>query len=213
MKNSRLGLLGSAAILAACATAASAAGDVTQGFYISSDTGLNLMSGVHDSAGGVTKLDPGVRWGLEAGYGIKLADQLTLGFEGESGFIWNQLSSYSTPFSGEQEFGGNNYQVPILGNVVLNYHWGKWTGYVGAGGGVDYISLNARSGADMPIVLAGSDFGPAAQGEIGVKYQICQSTEVGVGYKYLTAFSESLSGNRLSEVNNHAISLSLTYHF
>jgi opacity protein-like surface antigen len=52
------------------------------------------------------------------------------------------------------------------------------------------------------------------QGQAGVRYQLSEKTELGLGYKYLTAFSEKLGNDgRLSEVNNHTVDLSFTYHF
>jgi opacity protein-like surface antigen len=212
IKNGQLAVLGGFALLAACATTAQA--DVSSGFYMSSDAGLNLMTGIRGSVGGGSniRLDAGARWGLEAGYGIKLSDQLTLGVEAESGLIWNGLSSIQGGGM-ETEIGGNLYQVPVLGNLILNYHTGKWTAYIGAGGGVEYLSANIWSVANSPAVVAGDDWGPAVQALAGVKYQLTEQVEVGLGYKYLTAFSEKFSGDRLSEVNNHTISLNLTYHF
>jgi opacity protein-like surface antigen len=216
MKNSRLAVLGGCALLAAGATTMQA--DVSSGFYTSSDAGLNLMTGIRSGSGEI-RLDPGMRWGLEAGYGFKLADQLTLAVEAESGIIWNGFSSVKVNFGGEDggletEVGGNFWQVPVLGNVVLNYHTGKWTAYAGFGGGVDYVSANIWSEANTSIIGAGSDWGPAVQAEAGVRYQLTEKAELGLGYKYLTAFSEKLTEDtRLSEVNNHTISLSFTYHF
>lgn len=211
---SQLAVLSGFAIFAACAIPAQA-GDVTQGFYVSTDTGVNLMSGVH-TPGGTLRLQPGVRGDLDAGFGIKLADQVTLGLEGEAGFIWNQLDSVR--FDGvEYQIGGNQYQIPLLGNLILNWHAGKWTTYIGAGGGVDYVSINERSVFGAPSGPAdGDDWGPAVQGQAGVKYAICSNCEVGVGYKYLGAFSEKYAGSiqeRASIINNHAIFLSLTFHF
>jgi opacity protein-like surface antigen len=219
IKNSKLAVLGGCALLAACATTMRA-DDITPGFYMSTDGGLNMVTGIRGTASGGSNLrtDAGTRWGLEAGYGFKLADQLTLGVEVESGIIWNSFSSFTSGGS-EIELGGNLYQVPVLGNVVLNYHFGRWVPYIGAGGGLDYISGNVWSADNAATgVAAGSDWGPAVQGIAGVKYELTQKMELGLGYKYLAAFSERLGnqfdgGDRLSQVNNHTISLSFTYHF
>ncbi|MGA2750563.1 MAG: outer membrane beta-barrel protein [Verrucomicrobiota bacterium] len=211
IKNSKLAVVGAAALFAACATTIQA-GDASPGFYMSTDAGLNMITGIRGEHSEV-RLDPGMRWGLEAGYRFKLADQLTLGVEAESGAMWNSLSSIKNG-GAETELGGNTYQIPILANVIVNYQLGKWTPYVGLGGGLDYISVNlwSRDGQSHPG--AGSDFGPAMQGQAGVRYQLSEKTELGLGYKYLTAFSEKLGNDgRLSEVNNHTVDLSFTYHF
>jgi opacity protein-like surface antigen len=156
-----------------------------------------------------------MRWGLEAGYGFKLSDKLTVGVEAESGVAWNALSSrtHGDP-SSENELGGNFYQIPILANVVANYHIGKWTPYVGIGGGMDYCSVNIYSSGGGPTVDAGSDFGPAFQAKAGVHYQLCEKMDVGLGYKYLDAFSERFGGgSRASSVQSHDVYIDLTYHF
>jgi opacity protein-like surface antigen len=214
IKNGKLSAMAGIGLLTACALTAQA-GDATQGFYMNADGGLNMMTGIRGSAGdggSNLKLNAGTRWGLEAGYGFKLADQLTLGVEAESGIIWNGFSSIQGGGT-ETEIGGNAWQVPVLANLVLNYHAGKFTPYIGIGGGLDYFSANIWSDGGSPAVIAGSDWGPAVQAQAGVRYQLSEKTELGLGYKYLTAFSEKVSGDRLSEVNNHTISLSFTYHF
>lgn len=209
----QLAVLGGFALLV-CATSTQAA-DPTQGLYVNMDTGINLMTGIRTTAGNI-RMQPGVRGDLDVGYGIKLADQVTLGLEAEGGFIWNQFSSIEAG-GAETEFGGNNYQVPVLGNVVLAWHAGKWTPYIGGGGGVDYVAMNARSYGNGNFVFNGSDWGPAVQGEAGVKYAICSNCEVGLGYRYLAAFSERIGGDglglRASQINNHTISLMFTIHF
>jgi opacity protein-like surface antigen len=217
IKNSQLAVIGGVASLAACATTMQAEG-VQSGWYVSSDAGLNLMPGVRGGGhanGNDIRTDAGMRYGLEAGYGFKLAEHLTLGAEAESGIIYNGLSSIKSG-GAEQELGGNLYQVPILANFVMRYQYGKWAPYVGVGGGLDYISANVWSSGNGPVTAAGSDFGPAVQALAGVKYQLSDKWELGLGYKYLAALSEKLGGDigdRLSTVNNHSISLSVTYHF
>ena len=67
-----------------------------------------------------------------------------------------------------------------------------------------------------PTVSAGSDWGPALQALAGVKYEFSEKMDVGLGYKYLVAYSEKLSGDeqaRFSSIQNHTISLTFTYHF
>ncbi len=214
LKNSQLAVIAGIAILAACATATQA-GDIASGFYVNTDPGLNMMTGLRGSGGSDVRLNAGARWDLEAGYGLKLSDKVTLGAELESGGIWNPMSSIKSG-KHETELGGNLWQIPILANLILNYHVGKFTPYIGFGGGIDYISANVWSADNHPTIAAGSDWGPALQAQAGVRYQVCEGCEVGLGYKYLTAFSEKLGGNigdRVSEVNNHTISLLLTYHF
>jgi len=223
-------VMGGLAVLAVCATTMRAE-DVSSGWYFGTDGGVSMMPAIRglssiaamSSGGGGgsptqtvhdphLKLDVGTRLSLQAGYGFALSPKLTLGTELESGLIWNPLSSM-TDGGGEHALGGNFYQVPILGNLVLSYHCGKWVPYIGAGGGVDVNSLDIYSRGGHPTVFSGSDIGPAVQGEAGLRYQLTDRSELGVGYKYLAAFSEKLNGFRASSVQSHAISLSYTYHF
>jgi opacity protein-like surface antigen len=208
IRKSPLAVMGGIAMLAVCATTAQA-GDVSSGWYMSTDGGLNMMPGIRGESGksgSEIRLDPGMRWGLEGGYGFSLSPKLTLGAELESGILWNSLNSrrHGVP-STENAINGDLYQVPMLANAILNYHIGKWTPYLGAGGGLEYLDANSHGAKD--------DFGPAMQGEAGVRYSLSEKAEVGLGYKYLAAFSEKVSGDRLSSVQNHAVSLSFTYHF
>jgi opacity protein-like surface antigen len=100
--------------------------------------------------------------------------------------------------------------------VVLNSHTGQWSPYLGVGAGLDYISANAWSTGGFPTIAADDDFGPSFQAEAGVRNQLSDRMEVGLGYKYLAAFSEKLSDDiqdRLSQAKNHTASLSFTHHF
>jgi opacity protein-like surface antigen len=226
IRNSRLTVLGGIAILAACATATLADG-VSSGWYAGVDSGLNMMPGIRGNGfggggGGETttpgdpkiRLSAGARVGVEVGYGFNLTDKLTLGVEAESGAAWNGLSSVTAGSPGsEQQLGGNFYQIPVLGNLVASYHIGKWIPYVGVGGGLDYCSVNIYSPANSPFVGAGSDWGPAIQAKAGVRYQLTEKIDVGVGFKYLDAFSEKLGGFRASSIQSYDVGIDLAFHF
>lgn len=201
---SQLAVIGGLASWAACAPATQADG-VTPGWYLSADGGLNMMQDFHFIHTD-TKIstDAGMRWGLEGGYAFKLSEKLTLGTELESGMLWNSLSSV-TRHGAETSLSGDFYQVPILCNLVLNYHVGKWVPYVGFGGGLDFVDANHNGSS--------TDFGPAAQVEGGLRYELCARTELGLGYKGLAAFSEAFKGSRPDMLLNHAVLLSLMYHF
>jgi opacity protein-like surface antigen len=212
IRNSPLAVIGGLAILAVCGTTAKG-DDGSTGWYLSSDAGMNMMPGIRGGQQTAAaraaedpdvRLNPGLRWGLEGGYRFSLAPKLTLGAELESGILWNSLSSIRSG-SGESATSGDLYQIPILANAVFNYHIDKWVPYVGVGGGLDGVELN-KNGTH-------TDFGPAMQGMAGVRYQLTEKTELGLGYKYLDAFSEKLNGFRASSVQSHAFSLSFTFHF
>lgn len=188
LKNSQLAVIGGLAMLAVCATTAKADGAQT-GFYLSGDSGLNELEQFHHIS-----TEPGLRFDLDAGYGFSLAPQLTLGAELETGFIYNNLRIKKT--------GGEDDQIPLLGNLVLNYHLGKFVPYVGAGIGGDYSALSAGEKANY------SNVDPAIQAEAGVRYEVCDHFEVGLGYKYLADFVD-----RDITISENAFLLSATYHF
>jgi opacity protein-like surface antigen len=170
-----------------CATTAKAGGDQA-GWYISTDGGINFLESFDH-----VSTEPGVRWGLEGGYAFHIASKLTLDAELESGFIYNSIRAGSHD--------GQDDQIPFLGNLVLKYHIGKWVPYFGAGAGGDNVNLSAGGGGYYNV-----DF--AAQGEAGVRYELSDHIDVGLGYKYLCDFT-----SKNIQLSNHAFLLSATYHF
>ncbi len=191
LKNTKLAVIGGLAMLAVCATSAKAQSDQT-GWYLSTDGGINFLeSWDHVST------EPGWRVGLEGGYAFKIAPHLTLAPEVETGFIFNTIRAGG--------YDGEDDQIPILGNLVLNYHVGKWVPYIGAGIGGDSVglSINTPYGGGRYY-----NMDLAAQGEAGVRYEINDHFDVGLGYKYFVDFT-----SRNTQLSNHGVLLSLTYHF
>jgi len=206
-KRSQLAVMGALALLAACATTTQA-GDVSAGWYMSTDAGINLMQDLQPSGSmGKVSLDPGVRWSLSAGYGFKLAPKLTLGVEMETGILYNSLRSVSAG-GASASLGGDYYQIPLLANLVLNYHAGKWVPYIGFGGGMNYTAISINSVGSVPVSSLGNETDPAIEGEAGIRYQLSNRSELGLGYKFLGVLPTGLN-----LVQNHSFSLTYAFHF
>jgi len=158
------------------------------GFYLGADAGVNLLQ-ISGTESSVTA-DSGLRLDLTTGYAFKLTDHVTLAPELEVGYIENTFKSADSSHTRELD------QVPVLGNVLLNWELTpNWTLYGGGGAGVDSYSVSS------------SDTVFAWQGEAGIRYAF-GSSEIGVGYKYL-GFETSDHVN----IDNHSILASFTYHF
>lgn len=184
-------MLGSASLIlgAPSLLAQDASSGLKTGLYLTPDAGVNLLSA---SSSGAPSFDPGLRLDLSTGYAIKLADQVTLAPELEVGYLYNTWS--------KQGASGHVSQVPVLGNIILNYQFTpNWTIYGGGGAGCDYADASGGN-------LNETDF--AWQGEAGIRYAF-GSSEIGVGYKYLGF--ETSHGN--TRIDNNAIMASYTFHF
>jgi opacity protein-like surface antigen len=177
-------VLGSAGLVLG-APALRAADSGNGGPFIGGDAGVNLITLSGVSGSHKPSIDPGLRTDLEAGYAFPLSDQFTLAPELEVGFLYN---SYT---------GGDLYQVPVLGNLIVSYKVDSdWTLYAGGGAGSEYADASTGNSKD--------DF--AWQVEGGVKYKL-GSGDLGLGYKYLD-FAPSGA-----KFGNSAILLSYTFHF
>jgi opacity protein-like surface antigen len=187
LKHTQLAVIGGLAMLAVCATTAKADG-APAGWYLSSDAGINTMESFRH-----VSTEPGGRWGLEGGYALSLSPQLTLGTELETGILYNNLRSGKAH--------GEATQIPLLANLVLNCHVGKWVPYLGVGGGVENTSISVGGGG-----YHGTDL--AFQAQAGLRYQLSDNLDVGLGYKYLADFT-----SRNVTISNNALLLSATYHF
>lgn len=186
LKITQLAAVGGLSLLVACATTAKADGAAGAGFYLGADSGLNILEGNHN-----LRTEPGIRGDLVAGYGFKLTPEITLAPELETGWIYNNLRGHH---------GGQINQIPLLANVVLNYHIGKWVPYLGLGAGGDSINVDQGRYSNMDL---------AAQAQAGVRYLVSDNFDVGVGYKYMVDFLEH--GGETA--NNNTFLLSASYHF
>jgi opacity protein-like surface antigen len=199
----RTGVLLGSASLALAATPLLADDSHTTGLYLGTDVGLNLADDLVVPGFGSISLDPGVRWDVTMGYAFKLADQLTLAPEVEVGLMYNSYDKATEFGVGSAPISGDLLQVPIVANLILNWHFSdNWVAYGGGGAGYDYFETDNN---DIGLSSSESDF--AWQGEAGIKYKFGAS-ELGLGYKYLAS-----QPSGLQTVGNSAILVSYTLHF
>jgi opacity protein-like surface antigen len=164
------------------------------GLYFKADVGGNVTEDIklHEFFGPVTpgskiKLDPGVRFGLTAGYDV--CDWF--GFEGEFGVVANRISSITDATEVHDAYFEN---APFLVNAKLHLpYWYRLSPYVGAGVGgsvsvldVDHVTLNDVSlhGSDSDVVFAYQAFA-------GLRFMINKHMGVSVEYRYFVADAPS----------------------
>lgn len=165
-------------------------------------------------AGNSVKFDPGFR------FGIALGGELTrfLRLEVESGFQYNNLDS----IAGASAASGKLYQVPVMGNVVLQWpNKTRLVPVVGAGVGAIWSVLDADAIMLGATTLTGSQDGWefAYQGFAGVSYSFRPDMGLGVFYHYLVADNPSwnvatgLPAVKFDAVRSHTLSLALNFRF
>lgn len=182
--------------------------DIAPSWYVHTDAGVNLLQDITvPGTSDKVSSDAGVRWSLAGGYGFQLAPHWNLGVELETGVLYNSLSSVSAGGT-KTSLGGDFVQVPLLGNLVLNYHAGRWSPYIGVGGGADVSSITINSVGSAPVSSIGSETDPAFQAMAGLNYQLSEHSELGLGYKYMASFP-----NGLNALVNHSVVAAYTLHF
>jgi len=164
------------------------------GLYFKADAGGNVTEDIRllEFFGPVTpgskiKLDPGVRFGLTAGYDV--CDWF--GFEGQFGIYANKISGVTDSTRRDDCFFEN---VPFLVNATVHLpYWYRVSPYIGAGAGgsvsvldVDHLEINGVSlhGSDSDVVFAYQAFA-------GLRFMINKHMGVSVEYRYFAADAPS----------------------
>ena len=156
--------------------------------------------------------DPGFRFGI--GFGGEVTRHLCLEFQ--SGFHYNAIKS----IAGASASSGNFYQVPLMGNVVLQLpNRTGFVPFVGAGAGAYWTVLDAQNLSIGGTTASGTDdawvFG--YQAFAGFRYALRTNLGLGASYHYGVATSPSWNsgaGNlKFSDARNHSFALSLHYRF
>jgi hypothetical protein len=182
-----------------------AAADVLSGFYVSTDTGLNLTRDLNAPTASIS-LRPGVRGDASVGRAWKLAGEFSAAAELDAGILYNPLDKATT--QGQSlAASGSLTDVPLLGHAVLRWQFHPhWLVYAGAGAGCTFSSLRIDSDG-MNYGINGTDVDFAWQTMAGIRYQFGAS-EIGLGYEY---FSFKRPG--LRTVGNNTILASYTFCF
>jgi opacity protein-like surface antigen len=218
----QLSLIGSAFVLTTI-TASTSFGQ-KGGFYVKGDLGGNVTedTDLKEYFGPVTpgskvKFDPGLRFGVAAGYWV--TDWFAT--EGETGIMANTIHSITEAERADAVFSN----IPFLANVRFQIPHARFSPYIGGGAGgtasildVDRITINGLStdGSDGDTVFA-------YQGFAGFKYQINERMWAGVEYRYFVAdeaewraefgFGTESDQLRFGRSKTHSLSLTFSYTF
>lgn len=188
-------------------------------FYIEGDVGGTLMQHMDlRNLGTKADFDPGVRGSILFGYNIIPP----LGFEFETGAIWNRISGNGAQIiGGSFADHGDLYQVPFLGNIVFKAPLPcGLTPYIGAGaGGVASTLALTHNSHHFFDQTSDTDFTFAYQGKAGLKYALGWNMEVGVGYEFLGTLDHRWFGDdpnlivKSGPAYSHSILATFTWHF
>jgi opacity protein-like surface antigen len=195
-------------------------------FYVDAALGAAFQQNVsiHASAfgnSGNVEFDPGIRADLHFGYNITQS----FAAEIESGVIWNNINNFHTP-NGDNKastlgYSADLYEVPVLANFVYRPFHGAFQPYIGVGcGGTagifdsEHVPLYSNVYSDG---FNATDWTFAYQAELGLKYAITKSIQLGIGYEFLgtTAHDWTNDGYTLktSGTLTHAVVASFSWEF
>ncbi len=175
-------------------------------FYVNADLGPSFIQDTTVRQFGVPvsgftlEFDPGVRFGISAGYHITdwFAAEL------DTGYLYNAVKNINAEL----------YQAPMLLNWVFQTPRKKpFTAFCGAGiGGVgSYLWIDdlGVNGNDDDLVFAWQAFA-------GARFQINERMALGLVYKYLETEGPRWDSDFLIEtstVRNHSVGVTFTYKF
>jgi len=177
------------------------------GAYFEVDAGLNVSDNIASQHGAMS-LRSGVRCDVSLGYAIKIVNHLTIAPAAELGILYNELGAATSAKGGSAQVSGSFYQVPVMGNLIVNWEFfPHGVLYGGGGAGVAYNKLNVTGvkGISTDVTNGEGDF--AWQAMVGLRYTI-RACELGIGYKYL-----AVEPSGLSNIGNNAIMASFAVHF
>jgi opacity protein-like surface antigen len=204
-------LVAVAAAAVALAATDARADERKDGPYMHADLGAHWIQDVKTRVAGervTVKVDPGIRFSVGAGYRIHPTEMVAIGFELDTGFIWNSLDRLRVgAFSGS--LSGDVWQVPFLANGVLTLEPApRWALYLGGGGGGIYSRTSIDRVFGLRVRADGSDVSGAVQALGGLRYEITDRASLGLGFKWLNVF---VSGD--PDVRQHSIGLNYNLSF
>jgi opacity protein-like surface antigen len=190
--------------------------------YIRADAGGNLTHntelkeffGESLAPNSKVKFDPGVRFGIAAGY------QLTDWFapELQTGIMANSIESITDASRVDAVFSN----VPLLGGVRLQCpYWQRFQPYLGGGAGASFPVLDADRitiggtsihGSDADAVFAYHAFG-------GLRFKLNDRMGLGLEYHYFHADGARWEADftsdkmRMGGTETHAVSIAFDFHF
>jgi len=135
----------------------------------------------------------------------------------ESGFHYNSIRS----ISGADTVDAQLYQVPILGNVVLQFpNRTRFVPVIGAGAGAISALLDADNLTLGTSTFAGDEqtWTFAYQGYAGVQYHFADDLGVGLFYHYMVSDAPSWGDGpdgviKFNRLQSHSLALTLNFRF
>lgn len=239
IKSCVYGVLGSCCLLAALIAQPAQAAD--QVFYFKADAGLALVQdvdvksiegyalpltgtlsdpvtvfGITIPAGTYTvnkpkvSFDPGLRVDMIGGY--KVSE--TVALELEAGLLYNSLDKLSisgtqdtVPFSHSYKLNANLWQVPVFVNGVYTFKLdSKFKPFLGAGVGGVWTCVEGSGESE-------SDFTFAYQGMAGIRYELSNTMDIGLTYKFLGSLDHEFGGIKTDGIYSHSILAAFTFRF
>lgn len=153
--------------------------------------------------------------GLSADVAVGYQATPWLAGELATGVIWNSVDKIGgVPIS---SFGSglDLYQVPVMGNIVLTApFWQCFKPYVGAGVGGVAATVNF----ERPLgSVRDTDFTFSFQAFAGLKYELSQRVELGLGYRFLQTEEHNWVENGVAldteSTSTHTVTASFTWRF
>ena len=182
------------------------------GPYLSLGVGANFLNDADLTGTGVTdKAEFNTGWAVMGAVGY--AFDKNWRSELELGFRRNDIDT----LRGGGGNAGNVSASSLMGNLLYDFDTGsKWTPYLGVGIGAVRYKANGLQPTGTTN-LNDSDTKLAAQGILGIAYDVSQSTQLFLDYHYLQSRDPSVSssnGTTLeSEYKSHTVMVGFRYSF
>lgn len=212
------------------------------GWYVSAFGGVRFQNDQHVTAANPdpdpgeptsarirNRFDTGFTAGAALGYSWQVGrTPWALRLEGEYSYARNSADSFSA-LGDTIGVDGALQRHSFMANVYVDYDWGRWVPYIGAGGG--FYLAHLRTGpngvdedGDPNDRIDGSHVGAAVQAMAGIFYKITPRWRVGVGYRYQATFDNKFAaidgedGSNLGTVDfgladSHMVLVKLNYLF
>ena len=209
MRNSLLATALATGLIVAMAGSASAE---QPGPYMSLGVGANFLNDADLTGTGVTdKAEFNTGWAVMGAVGY--AFDKNWRSELELGFRRNDIDKLTNG-------GGNSGNVDgasLMGNLLYDIDTGsKWTPYLGVGVGAVRYKANGLQPTSTST-LNDSDTKLAAQGILGIAYDVSQNTQLFLDYHYLASRDPSVTSSNStalkSEYEAHTVMLGFRYSF
>ncbi|MDR3449819.1 MAG: OmpA family protein [Alphaproteobacteria bacterium] len=203
------------AFAAALVASAAAHADTTPGWYVGAGVGGTFGQDpiVHTNAGGgkFSARDEDVNLDVLANAGYAYSN----GWRVEGEYFHNQINVNN--IDGRAAAGGHVSNNALFANVLYDFApHGRWTPYVGAGIGPDFVNVKSVGAAGVGY-LRGDTLVMGYQGIAGVSTQLDDNWAVTADYRYISSFDPKVDstagGQGRMENASHNVIVGVRYSF